>query len=90
MAYGTVVRPFAEYFVENYRRNRWRRSQRDLVQLEDDQRLIAQFLHYLFVEKSSVREIAVKHPELTAIAKRLFPEDDDHFNGRGLCSTFGS
>jgi pimeloyl-ACP methyl ester carboxylesterase len=81
VAYGTVVRPFAEYFVENYRRNRWRRSQRDLVQLEDDQRLIAQFLHHLFVEKSSVREITVKHPELTAIAKRLFPEDDEHFNG---------
>lgn len=81
VAYGTVVRPFAEYLVENYRRNRWRRSQRDLVQLEDDQRLIAQFLHYLFVEKSSVREITVKHPELTAVAKRLFPEDDEHFDG---------
>jgi len=81
VAYGTVVRPFAEYLIENYRRNRWRRSQRDLVQLEDDQRLIAQLLHYLFVEKSSVREVTVKHPELTAVAKRLFPEDDEHFNG---------
>src|SRR6476620_1239586 len=81
VAYGTVVRPYAEYFVENYRRNRWRRSQRDLVQLEDDQRQIAQLLHYLFVDKLSVREITVKHHELTAVAKRLFHEDDEHFNG---------
>jgi pimeloyl-ACP methyl ester carboxylesterase len=81
VTYGTVVRPFAEYLVENYRRNRWRRSQRDLVQLEDDQRLIAQLLHHLFVDKSSVREVTVKHPELTAIAKMLFPEDDEHFQG---------
>ncbi len=81
VAYGTVVRPYAEYFVENWRRNRWRRSQRDPVQLEDDQRLIAQLLHYLFVEKISVREVTASHPELTAVAKRLFPEDDEHFNG---------
>jgi pimeloyl-ACP methyl ester carboxylesterase len=81
VAYGTVVRPFAEYLVENWRRNRWLRSQPDLAQLEDEQRLIAQLLHYLLVERSSVREVTVKHPELTAIAKRLFPQDDEHFDG---------
>jgi pimeloyl-ACP methyl ester carboxylesterase len=80
VAYGTVVRPFAEYLVENYRRSRWRRSQRDLVQLEDEQRLYAQLLHHLLVEKSSVREVNVKHPELSAIAKTMFP-DGEHFDG---------
>jgi pimeloyl-ACP methyl ester carboxylesterase len=80
VAYGTVVRPFAEYLVENYRRSRWRRSQRDLVQLEDEQRLYAQLLHHLLVEKSSVREVTVKHPELSAIAKTMFP-DGEHFDG---------
>jgi pimeloyl-ACP methyl ester carboxylesterase len=76
---GTVVRPYAEYFVENWRRNRWLRSQQpDLAQLEDEQRLVAQLLHYLLVEKISVREAAAKRPELTAIAKKLFPRDDEH------------
>jgi len=79
VVYGTVVRPFAEYLVENWRRNWWLRSRPDLAQLEDDQRLLAQLLHYLLVEKNSVREVTVKHPELTAIAKRLFPQDDEHF-----------
>jgi pimeloyl-ACP methyl ester carboxylesterase len=76
--YGTVVRPYAEYFVENWRRNRQLRSQPDLANLEDEQRLIAQLLHYLLVEKSSVREATARHPELTAIAKRLFPRDEEH------------
>ena len=78
VVYGTVVRPYAEYFVENWRRNLRLRSQPDLANLEDDQRLIAQLLHYVLVEKSSVREATARHPELTAVAKRLFP-DDEHF-----------
>jgi pimeloyl-ACP methyl ester carboxylesterase len=79
VAYGTVVRPFGEYLVENWRRNRWLRSRPDLAQLEDEQRTYAELLHYLLVEKSSVRDIIVKHPELTAIAKKVFPGDDEHF-----------
>jgi len=81
VVYGTVVRPFGEYVVENQRRNQWLRSQPDLAQLEDEQRLIAQLLHYLLVEKSSVREATTKHPELTAIVKKLFPQDDEHLYG---------
>jgi pimeloyl-ACP methyl ester carboxylesterase len=81
VVYGAVVRPFAEYLVENWRRNRWLRDQPDLARLEDDQRLYAQLLHYLLVEKSSVRDVTAKHPELVAIAKRLFPQDNEHFQG---------
>ena len=81
VVYGTVVRPFAEYFVENWRRNQWLRLQPDLAQLEDEERLIAQLLHYLLVEKSSVREAVTKHPELTAIVKKLFPQDEEHLDG---------
>jgi pimeloyl-ACP methyl ester carboxylesterase len=80
VVYGTVVRPFGEYLVENRRRNRWLRSQPDLAQLEDEQRLYARLLHYLLAEKSSVRDVTAKHPELTAIAKTMFP-DDEHFDG---------
>jgi len=79
VVFGTVVRPFGEYLVENSRRSRWLRSQPDLAQLEDEQRLTAQFYHYLLVEKSSVSEVIAKHPELKPIAKRLFPRDDEHF-----------
>jgi uncharacterized protein len=73
VAYGTVVRPFGEYLVENWRRNRWLRSRPDLAQLEDEQRTYAELLHYLLAEKGSVGDIIVKHPELTAIAKKVFP-----------------
>ena len=81
VAYGTVVRPFGEYLVENWRRNRWLRSQPDLPQLEDEQRRMAELLHYLLAEKRSVRETTTEHPDLTAMAKRLFPEDNEHFDG---------
>jgi pimeloyl-ACP methyl ester carboxylesterase len=80
VVYGTVVRPFAEYLVENWRRNRWFRSRPDLAKVEDEQRLYAQLLHYLLVEKSSVRDATMKHPELSAMAKRLFAQDDEHFD----------
>jgi len=80
VAYGTVVRPFGEYLVENWRRNRWRRAQPDLAQLEDEQRRMAELLHYLLVEKLSLREAAARHSEVTAMAKRLFP-DDEHLDG---------
>jgi pimeloyl-ACP methyl ester carboxylesterase len=80
VVYGTVVRPFAEYLVENRRRSRWLRSRPDLAMLEDEQRLYAQLLHYLLVEKSTVRDATGKHPELTAIAKTMFP-DGEHFDG---------
>jgi pimeloyl-ACP methyl ester carboxylesterase len=81
VVYGTVVRPFGEYVVENQRRNQWLRFQPDLAQLEDEQRLIAQLLHYLLVDKSSVRDATTKHPELATVAKKLFPQDDEHLYG---------
>jgi pimeloyl-ACP methyl ester carboxylesterase len=78
---GTVVRPFGEYFIDNWRRSWWLRKHPDLAQLEDEQRLLAQLLQYILVEKISVHEATTKHPELTAIAKKLFPLDDDLFDG---------
>jgi pimeloyl-ACP methyl ester carboxylesterase len=81
VVYGTVVRPFAEYLVENRRRSRWLRSRPDLAQLEDEQRSYARLLHYLLVEKNSVRDVTIKHPDLTAIAKTMFP-DEEHFDGQ--------
>jgi len=81
VVYGTVVRPFAEYLVENHRRNQWLRFQPDLAQLEEAQRQLARLLHYVFVEKSSVSEVVSKHPELAAIAKEFFPQNDEYLYG---------
>ncbi len=78
VVYGTVVRPFAEYLVENSRRSWWLRTNPDLAQLEDEERQLAQLLHYLLVEKISVAEATTRHPELAALAKKLFPRDDEH------------
>ena len=78
VVYGTVVRPFEEYLIENRRRSRWLRSQPDLAQLEDEERQVAQLLHYVLVERMSVLDATAKHPELTATAKELFPRDNEH------------
>ncbi len=77
--YGTVVRPFAEYLVENYRRNHRLRDHADPGQLEENLREMTQFLHYLVVENKSAREIIALHPELAGARKILFPSDDEHF-----------
>ena len=82
--YGTVVRPYGEYAVENWRRGRWLRSQPNLARLEDEQRRLAELVHYLLVEKRSVRDATTQHPELAGVAKLLFPDDDEHFGWRTL------
>lgn len=84
VVYGTVVRPFAEYLVENHRRNQWLRFQPDLAQLEEAQRQMVRLLHYVFVEKSSVNEVTTKYPELRTIGKELFPEKDYLYGLRSL------
>jgi pimeloyl-ACP methyl ester carboxylesterase len=78
VVYGTVVRPFAEYLVENSRRSWWRRTNPDLAQLEDEERQLARLLHYLLVERTSVAEAIAAHPELATLAAKLFPRDNDH------------
>ena len=83
--YGTVVRPFMEYLIDSRRRNVWLRTHPDLAKLEDEQRQYASLLHYLLVEKLSVAEAIAKHPELTPVTKKIFPQDFNHlFDGRSL------
>lgn len=78
---GTVVRPYGEYYIDNWRRSNWLRFHPDLAQLEDDERLLAQLIQYILVEKISLQEATTKHPELTGIAKKLFPLGGDQFDG---------
>ncbi|CCE08290.1 putative Pdz domain (Also known as dhr or glgf) protein [Bradyrhizobium sp. STM 3843] len=83
--YGTVVRPFMEYLIENRRRNVWLRTHPDLAELEDEQRQYASLLHYVLIERLSAAEAIAKHPELTPVTKKVFLQDFDHlFDERSL------
>jgi len=72
IVYGTVVRPFIEYLVDNHRRNQRLRYQRDPAELEEEIRLLGRFLHKALIEKSNVTEIVKEHPELSRAAKLVF------------------
>jgi pimeloyl-ACP methyl ester carboxylesterase len=83
--YGTVVRPFMEYLIENRRRFVWRKTHPDLAKLEDEQRQYASLLHDVLIEKLSAPEAIAKHPELAPVSKKVFLQDFDHlFNERSL------
>lgn len=83
--YGTVVRPFMEYLIENRRRNVWLRTHADLVNLEDEQRQYASLLHFVLVEKLSAPEAIARHPGLAPLSKKVFFQDFDHlFDERSL------
>ena len=73
--YGTVVRPFAEYMVENHRRNRRLRNDLSPSQIEQQTVHLRQFLHHLLDKRKSPTDILKQHPELRTISKRVFPKD---------------
>jgi uncharacterized protein len=78
MVYGTVVRPFSEYLLENHRRNKWHRQHPDPVELEQECRHMSRWLHELLVEKREREDILRDHPELSGVAKHMFSTDDTH------------
>jgi pimeloyl-ACP methyl ester carboxylesterase len=78
--YGTVVRPFMEYLIENRRRFAWRKAHPDLAKLEDEQRQYASLLHDVLIENLSAQEAVAKRPELASVAKKVFPQDFDHLS----------
>jgi pimeloyl-ACP methyl ester carboxylesterase len=83
IVYGTVIRPFSEYLVENHRRNKWLRKRSDPVALEQETRRMSRFMHYLLVEKREREEILREHPDLSDVAKHVFSKggtqlDDTH------------
>ena len=77
IVYGTVVRPFAEYLVENRRRNQRLRSRRDPAELEGELRLLARFLHQVLTEKRDVDAVLKETPAFAQAAKVVFPETRD-------------
>jgi pimeloyl-ACP methyl ester carboxylesterase len=77
IVYGTVVRPFAEYLVENRRRNQRLRSRHDPAELEGELRLLARFLHQVLTEKRDVDAVLKETPAFAQAAKVVFPETRD-------------
>jgi pimeloyl-ACP methyl ester carboxylesterase len=75
VVYGTVVRPFSEYLVENRRRNQRLRSQRDLATLEEESRLFARFLHFVLDEKREPDAVVKECPELAPAQKMVFADN---------------
>jgi pimeloyl-ACP methyl ester carboxylesterase len=72
IVYGTVVRPFVEYLVDNHRRNQRLRYRRDPAELEEETRLLGRFLQMTLTEKREVKEIVKEHAELAKAAKLVF------------------
>ena len=77
IVYGTVVRPFADYLVENRRRNQRLRDKRDPAELEEELRQLARFLHRVLTEKRDVDAVLKETPAFGKVAKVVFPETRD-------------
>jgi pimeloyl-ACP methyl ester carboxylesterase len=85
IVYGTVVRPFAEYLVENRRRNQRLRSKRDPAELEAEIRRLGRFLSQVLTEKRDVDDVLKENPGLADAAKVVFPTNQKLvFNVRKL------
>ena len=76
IVYGTVTRSWAEYLIENERRQARHDPQRDRAELERELRDRQRFLHEFLREERSVEDIAAEHPELRRIADADFPDGE--------------
>ncbi len=72
--FGTVARPWAEYLIENRRRQARHEPDVDHVALEDELRRTARLHHHLFVEGLGIADIVALHPDLADVATESFPD----------------
>lgn len=83
MVFGTGVLPWAEYLVENERRQTRLDPSADLVQLEARCRLLADFLHEVFRKGRPIPEVVAERPDFRPIADEYWPDGERSF-GRHL------
>ena len=74
MVFGTGIKAWGEYLVDNTRRQSRLNPEADRVEIEATARQMARFYHYLFREGLEVKEIAAAHPDLAAIGSAAFPD----------------
>jgi alpha-beta hydrolase superfamily lysophospholipase len=80
--YGTVLKPWYKYELEN-RRRQLLLAGAPYPDIDQNMRTFAGFLHYLYAEKKAPNQIGDEHPELRAIARELSP-DGVHMYGRSV------
>ena len=79
--YGTGVTPWAEYLVDNERRQGRLGPETNLAELESHLRHVDRFQHQLLVEGRNLEAIVADHPELQEVAAATYP-DGIHSYGR--------
>jgi hypothetical protein len=79
--YGTVVKTWTEYFLENWRRQAVLEGG-DPASIDAMMRDLARALHYLLIERKMPEEVVRAHPDLRAIVGQLAPED--RISGRAI------
>jgi pimeloyl-ACP methyl ester carboxylesterase len=85
MVYGTIGKPWAEYILENWRRQ-WLLEGRDPVRIERDLRHEYAMMYQLLVKDLSPMQIVAQHPHLRDRIYELTTDADTtdirHFFGR--------
>jgi pimeloyl-ACP methyl ester carboxylesterase len=70
--YGTVVRTFGEYLVENHRRNKWHRAHPDPAELELEVRRMTRLWRLLLDERQEPEQVLKSAPELKDVVEHVF------------------
>jgi pimeloyl-ACP methyl ester carboxylesterase len=83
VVFGTGLLPWAEYLVENERRQSRLDPATNLAELETKTRRLADFLHESFRKGIAPDAVAAAHPELAGVADEYFP-DGVHSFGRHI------
>jgi pimeloyl-ACP methyl ester carboxylesterase len=83
LVFGTGVLPWAEYLVENERRQTRLAPDVDLVALEARCRDLSDFLHEVFRKRRPIEEVVAERPDLKTLADEYWP-DGAHCFGRHL------
>ncbi|MEM7245214.1 MAG: alpha/beta fold hydrolase [Acidobacteriota bacterium] len=72
--FGTAIYPWAEYLVNNSRRQALLSPEVDHVALEARLRRMARFYHHFFRDGLEMDAIVKAHPELEEVAREAFPD----------------
>jgi pimeloyl-ACP methyl ester carboxylesterase len=80
--YGTVLKPWYEYELENRRRQAVLDGS-TFPEIDRDMRAFTTFLHELYLAKKEPDKIVAEHPELADIRQQMCP-DGTHMYGRSV------
>lgn len=78
-AYGTALKPWHEYMLENTRRQMLL-SGAPYPAADRANRVLARFMHHFAVEKLTPTEVAEKHPDLAEYVSQSYPDGIHQFN----------